>query len=48
MQGGEQVLEPVHDWAAGFEQTWNVRLDRLEDLLTTLHNTDPQPEQEQS
>jgi len=40
------ALKPVHDWVTGFERTWNERLDRLDDLLTTLHNTDPQPEQE--
>ena len=40
------ALKPVHEWVVGFERTWTERLDRLEDLLTTLHNTDPQPEQE--
>ena len=40
------ALKPVHDWVTGFERTWNERLDRLDDLLITLHNTDPQPEQE--
>lgn len=37
------ALKPVHDWAAGFERTWNDRLDRLEDYLSQLP-----PEKEQS
>lgn len=36
------ALKPVHDWAAGFEQTWIDRLDRLDDFLSD------HPEQERS
>jgi DNA-binding transcriptional ArsR family regulator len=30
------ALKPIHDWVGTFERTWNVRLDRLDDLLTEL------------
>ena len=30
------ALRPIHDWVRSFEQTWNTRLDRLEDLLAEL------------
>jgi DNA-binding transcriptional ArsR family regulator len=30
------ALRPVHAWIARFEQTWNARLDRLDDLVVTL------------
>jgi|SRR5690242_15643140 DNA-binding transcriptional ArsR family regulator len=29
-------LKPIHDWVKGFEQTWNERLDALEDVLEDL------------
>ena len=43
------ALKPIHDWVATFERTWNVRLDRLEDLLVELR-TEPahDPSQESS
>ena len=30
------ALKPIHDWVRSFEHTWNVRLDRLDDLLAEL------------
>jgi DNA-binding transcriptional ArsR family regulator len=39
------ALRPIHDWVRTFERTWNVRLDRLEDLLVELR-TEPDPAQE--
>ena len=30
------ALRPIHDWVRTFERTWNVRLDRLDDLLVEL------------
>ena len=30
------ALKPIHDWVRTFEQTWNTRLDRLDDLLAEL------------
>jgi hypothetical protein len=29
-------LKPVHDWAAGFEQLWNERFDRLNEYVKEL------------
>jgi len=29
-------LKPIHDWVGSFERTWNVRLDRLDDVLAEL------------
>jgi len=29
-------LQPLHDWLSKYEQTWNARLDRVEDLLQDL------------
>ena len=29
-------LKPIHDWVKQFEQTWNERLDALEDVLEDL------------
>ena len=31
------ALRPVFDWVSGFEQHWNERLDRLEDVLDDLN-----------
>jgi DNA-binding transcriptional ArsR family regulator len=36
------ALKPIHDWVRTFERTWNVRLDRLEDLLVELTTEPPQ------
>jgi DNA-binding transcriptional ArsR family regulator len=33
-------LKPVHDWVQTFAAQWNERLDRLDDLLTDLHQED--------
>jgi DNA-binding transcriptional ArsR family regulator len=30
------ALKPIYDWVRSFERTWNVRLDRLDDLLAEL------------
>jgi len=30
------ALKPIHDWISSFAQTWNARLDRLDDLLVEL------------
>ena len=32
------ALKPIHDWVATFEQHWNERLDRLDDLLLELRH----------
>lgn len=37
------ALKPIHDWVRTFERTWNVRLDRLEDVLRELR-TEPTTE----
>jgi DNA-binding transcriptional ArsR family regulator len=29
-------LRPLHDWVARYEQTWNDRLDRMDDYLKEL------------
>jgi DNA-binding transcriptional ArsR family regulator len=29
-------LRPLHDWMKKYEQSWNQRLDRLDDYLTDL------------
>ena len=29
-------LRPLHDWLAQYEQMWNARLDRMDDLLQEL------------
>ena len=33
-------LKPIHDWVRSFEQLWNERLDRLDDLLGELQTDD--------
>ena len=30
-------LKPVHDWIAGYEQTWTDRFDALDDVLQELN-----------
>ena len=35
------ALKPIHDWVRTFERTWNIRLDRLDDLLGELQ-TNPE------
>jgi DNA-binding transcriptional ArsR family regulator len=34
------ALRPIHDWVQRFERTWNVSLDRLEDVLADMQSTD--------
>jgi DNA-binding transcriptional ArsR family regulator len=29
-------LRPLHDWLSKYEQAWNARLDRMDDLLQEL------------
>jgi DNA-binding transcriptional ArsR family regulator len=29
-------LKPIHDWVAQFEEAWNDRLDRLDEVVTDL------------
>jgi DNA-binding transcriptional ArsR family regulator len=36
------ALKPIYDWVRSFEQTWNVRLDRLDDLLAELQSKEEQ------
>ena len=33
-------LRPVHDWVRRFETMWNERLDRLDDLLVEIRQTE--------
>ncbi|MGH7576401.1 MAG: ArsR/SmtB family transcription factor, partial [Longimicrobiales bacterium] len=37
------ALEPIHDWVRQFERTWNLRLDRLDDLLAELQTEEKTP-----
>ena len=37
------ALKPVHDWVRSFERSWNVRLDRLDDLLAELQTEENDP-----
>jgi DNA-binding transcriptional ArsR family regulator len=30
------ALRPIHEWVTRFEQTWNDRLDRLDDLVANM------------
>ena len=32
------ALKPIHEWVGSFERTWNLRLDRLDDLLVELQS----------
>ena len=41
------ALRPIHDWTSQFEQLWNERFDRLDDLLVDLQSEHPQPEHPQ-
>jgi DNA-binding transcriptional ArsR family regulator len=36
------ALQPIHDWVRTFERTWNIRLDRLDDLLVELQSQEDQ------
>ena len=35
-----EALRPIHEWVARFEQLWNDRYDRLDDLLVELQNNE--------
>jgi DNA-binding transcriptional ArsR family regulator len=37
------ALKPIHDWVRAFERSWNIRLDRLDDLLTELQTEEKDP-----
>ena len=37
------ALKPVHDWVRTFERTWNIRLDRLDDVLAELQTQENEP-----
>lgn len=37
------ALKPIHDWVRTFERTWNVRLDRLDDVLAELQSEEKTP-----
>jgi DNA-binding transcriptional ArsR family regulator len=30
------ALKPIHDWVAGYEQTWSERFDLMDDILREL------------
>jgi DNA-binding transcriptional ArsR family regulator len=32
------ALKPIHDWVSRYERSWNVSLDRLEDLLHEMQD----------
>src|ERR1044071_7151120 len=34
-------LRPFHEWLAKYEQTWNERLDRVDDYLQQLQQGEP-------
>jgi len=37
------ALQPVYEWVASFESTWNTRLDQLDDVLAELKAKEKQP-----
>jgi DNA-binding transcriptional ArsR family regulator len=37
------ALKPIHDWVRSFERSWNVRLDRLDDLVAELTSQEESP-----
>jgi DNA-binding transcriptional ArsR family regulator len=32
-----QALKPIHDWVKSYEQSWNDRLDALDELVQKMH-----------
>jgi DNA-binding transcriptional ArsR family regulator len=36
------ALQPLHEWVREYEQMWNDRYDRLDDLLVELHQEELQ------
>lgn len=43
-----RALKPLHDWVSRYERSWNVSLDRLEDLLNEMQDHDNQDNQEEA
>ena len=43
------ALKPIHDWVSAFERQWNLRLDRLDDVLAELQEepTGREPRQQE-
>jgi DNA-binding transcriptional ArsR family regulator len=39
------ALKPIHAWVQRFEQSWNERLDRLDDLVQSLSREEQKEEQ---
>jgi DNA-binding transcriptional ArsR family regulator len=37
------ALKPIHDWVRPFARTWNIRLDRLDDLVAELQTEEDTP-----
>lgn len=37
------ALKPVHDWVGTFADSWNTRLDRLDDVLAELQTKERSP-----
>ena len=35
-------LRPLHEWLAQYEQTWNARMDRMDDYLKELQQGEKQ------
>src|ERR1700709_1668846 len=35
-------LKPIHDWLAGYAQSWNKRFDLMDDVLEGLKETEAQ------
>ena len=42
----EPALLPIQDWVREFERIWNLRLDRLDDLLDDIPDDEPTAGQE--
>jgi DNA-binding transcriptional ArsR family regulator len=40
-------LKPVHDWVTRFEQAWQARLDRLDELVGDLQAQEGNPDDEE-
>ena len=42
----QPALLPIQDWVREMERIWNVRLDRLDDLLDSIPDDEPTSDQE--
>jgi len=40
------ALKPIHDWVSAFERQWNLRLDRLDDVLAEMQTHPSESEQQ--